>query len=340
MARAVRHAWHALQLADVLALSAWAQSYRNDDRETADLAVYGQGSATPPSPSPRSVPCRGGGDRAAFVHALVRPSRDYLGHPPRRPGRAGCARDWPSPRGSRRERGQGPVALQGPRTRGSGDAAGVPRPGDGPQPHRHRGRLPAARRRRRWSSPWRPQGSGPTASPSAAATGRSGCAACSPRAATTSCTRTPRWWGSAARLLAPRGTVLLHTEHNTWDRYHPATRAVNALTIGRNHRVWAVSDEVARSIRVPVAWPPTPGRGDAPRRRPRHRPARVRRPAPRRVPGSGSASTSSSTAPSATWPPRRTRARCSARSPWSTGCCATHASSSSAPARASRSCAG
>jgi len=64
--------------------------------------------------------------------------------------------------------------------------------------------------------------------------------------------------GSAARMLAPRGTVLLHTEHNTWDRYHPATRTVNALTIGRNQRVWAVSDEVARSIRVPVSWRPTP----------------------------------------------------------------------------------
>ena len=64
--------------------------------------------------------------------------------------------------------------------------------------------------------------------------------------------------GAAARLVAPRGTVLLHTEHNTWDRYHPATRAVNAMTIGRNRRVWAVSDEVARSIRVPMSWRPTP----------------------------------------------------------------------------------
>lgn len=64
--------------------------------------------------------------------------------------------------------------------------------------------------------------------------------------------------GAAARVLAPRGTTLLHTEHNTWDRYHPATRWVNAATIGRNARVWAVSDEVARSIRVPVSWRPTP----------------------------------------------------------------------------------
>ena len=64
--------------------------------------------------------------------------------------------------------------------------------------------------------------------------------------------------GAAARTLAPRGVILLHTEHNTWDRYHPATRWVNGATMGRNTRVWAVSDEVARSIRVPVSWRPTP----------------------------------------------------------------------------------
>lgn len=64
--------------------------------------------------------------------------------------------------------------------------------------------------------------------------------------------------GAAARAVAPRGTVLLHTEHNTWDRYPPATRWVNGLTIGRNARVWAVSDEVARSIRVPTPWSGTP----------------------------------------------------------------------------------
>lgn len=57
--------------------------------------------------------------------------------------------------------------------------------------------------------------------------------------------------GSAARLVAPAGTVLLHTEHNTWDRYHPATRLVNAATLRRNDRVWAVSEEVATSIRLP-----------------------------------------------------------------------------------------
>jgi glycosyltransferase involved in cell wall biosynthesis len=57
--------------------------------------------------------------------------------------------------------------------------------------------------------------------------------------------------GTAARMVAPRGTALFHTEHNTWSRYHPATRVVNAVTIGRNQQVWAVSDHVAQSIRVP-----------------------------------------------------------------------------------------
>lgn len=64
--------------------------------------------------------------------------------------------------------------------------------------------------------------------------------------------------GAAARLTAPRGTTLCHTEHNTWSRYHRATRLVNAVTIGRNQQVWAVSDHVAQSIRVhpPIVRPP------------------------------------------------------------------------------------
>lgn len=55
--------------------------------------------------------------------------------------------------------------------------------------------------------------------------------------------------GAVARLLVPSSTVMLHTEHNTWSRYHPATRLVNAATLGRNERVWAVSSQVAESIR-------------------------------------------------------------------------------------------
>ena len=61
--------------------------------------------------------------------------------------------------------------------------------------------------------------------------------------------------GAAARVVAPAGTVLLHTEHNTWDRYHLATRVVNAATMARNERVWAVSDQVAESIRLPRPLP-------------------------------------------------------------------------------------
>lgn len=52
-------------------------------------------------------------------------------------------------------------------------------------------------------------------------------------------------WGSRPRLV--------HTEHNLWDRYHSLTRWSNALTIGRNATVLAVSDSVASSIRPPRA---------------------------------------------------------------------------------------
>ncbi|MEU1507347.1 glycosyltransferase [Kitasatospora sp. NPDC005748] len=68
---------------------------------------------------------------------------------------------------------------------------------------------------------------------------------------------------TAARLLsyglggggAPR---LVHTEHNVWDRYRPATRWANALTYRRNDAVIAVSHAVERTIpaarRRPGAW--------------------------------------------------------------------------------------
>ena len=75
VARAVRQSWHAFQIADVVALSAWAQSYRSDQRETADLALYSRGSssASRSMASIRALPRWR--DRAAFVHALVRPTR-------------------------------------------------------------------------------------------------------------------------------------------------------------------------------------------------------------------------------------------------------------------------
>jgi glycosyltransferase involved in cell wall biosynthesis len=52
----------------------------------------------------------------------------------------------------------------------------------------------------------------------------------------------------AARLLAPRGTALMHTEHNMWAVYRGPTYAANALTFSRNAQVYAVSAGVADSI--------------------------------------------------------------------------------------------
>jgi glycosyltransferase involved in cell wall biosynthesis len=53
----------------------------------------------------------------------------------------------------------------------------------------------------------------------------------------------------AARLALPgRAPAFVHTEHNLWDRYRPATRWANRLTYGRNAAVIAVSAAVARSV--------------------------------------------------------------------------------------------
>ncbi|GAA2826434.1 hypothetical protein GCM10010441_58670 [Kitasatospora paracochleata] len=55
----------------------------------------------------------------------------------------------------------------------------------------------------------------------------------------------------AARLLAlgRRSPRVVHTEHNVWERYRPATRWANALTYRRNDAVIAVSHAVADSIK-------------------------------------------------------------------------------------------
>ena len=55
----------------------------------------------------------------------------------------------------------------------------------------------------------------------------------------------------AARLLRKAGTPMVCTEHNVWGRYHRATYWANRLTFGRNDHVFAVSDEVRKSIVVP-----------------------------------------------------------------------------------------
>lgn len=59
----------------------------------------------------------------------------------------------------------------------------------------------------------------------------------------------------AARLLAPRTSTVLHTEHNLWSGYRQPTRIANAATYPRNAHVVAVSDAVRSTIRCP-AWLP------------------------------------------------------------------------------------
>lgn len=55
---------------------------------------------------------------------------------------------------------------------------------------------------------------------------------------------------AVARLALPRRRpVLVHTEHNLWDRYRLPTRLANRLTYGRNAAAIAVSDTVAAQIR-------------------------------------------------------------------------------------------
>jgi len=56
---------------------------------------------------------------------------------------------------------------------------------------------------------------------------------------------------SAARVVAARSARHLYTEHNVWQRYRTPTRVANELTFPRNAHVLAVSNSVARSIRVP-----------------------------------------------------------------------------------------
>jgi glycosyltransferase involved in cell wall biosynthesis len=66
-----------------------------------------------------------------------------------------------------------------------------------------------------------------------------------------------------ARLgLRRRGPRLVYTEHNVWDRYHPATRWANLATFPRNDHVFAVAEHVRASITYPRAlsfltMPPT-----------------------------------------------------------------------------------
>ena len=61
---------------------------------------------------------------------------------------------------------------------------------------------------------------------------------------------------SGARVVLPRSVVLVHTEHNLWDRYRVPTRWANLVTYSRNATVIAVSRAVADSIRFP-SWLPS-----------------------------------------------------------------------------------
>jgi glycosyltransferase involved in cell wall biosynthesis len=59
---------------------------------------------------------------------------------------------------------------------------------------------------------------------------------------------------TAARVgLGRGGPPIVYTEHNVWERYHPATYWSNMLTFGRNRHVFAVSDHVRDSIRYRFA---------------------------------------------------------------------------------------
>jgi len=60
----------------------------------------------------------------------------------------------------------------------------------------------------------------------------------------------------AARLALPGlRPAFVHTEHNLWDRYRPATRWANRVTYGRNAAAVAVSGAVAASVRAPRPVP-------------------------------------------------------------------------------------
>jgi glycosyltransferase involved in cell wall biosynthesis len=61
---------------------------------------------------------------------------------------------------------------------------------------------------------------------------------------------------AAIRRIRPHRPALVYTEHNTWDRYHPATRRANSLTFGWNDAAIAVSEGVAASMGRPRrGWP-------------------------------------------------------------------------------------
>jgi glycosyltransferase involved in cell wall biosynthesis len=59
--------------------------------------------------------------------------------------------------------------------------------------------------------------------------------------------------GARVVLKRPGGPRLIYTEHNVWESYHPMTRRGNLLTFPLNDHVFAVSNQVRKSIRYPSA---------------------------------------------------------------------------------------
>lgn len=78
VARAVRFAWSEFDIADVLAISAWAHAYRTDPRQAADLAAYGKGSSysSKSVATLRALPSMS--QRASFLYALLVPTQSYI----------------------------------------------------------------------------------------------------------------------------------------------------------------------------------------------------------------------------------------------------------------------
>jgi glycosyltransferase involved in cell wall biosynthesis len=62
--------------------------------------------------------------------------------------------------------------------------------------------------------------------------------------------------GARVALAGPRRPRRVYTEHNLWQRYHPATYWGNVLTFPYNDHVFAVSDHVRDSIGYPpgLGW--------------------------------------------------------------------------------------
>jgi glycosyltransferase involved in cell wall biosynthesis len=62
-----------------------------------------------------------------------------------------------------------------------------------------------------------------------------------------------------ARVALWRSPVrVVYTEHNVWPSYHPITRAANRRTYRRNDHVFAVSEDVRSTIRLPRRGPNPP----------------------------------------------------------------------------------